>query len=164
VEIVTPGSLTTATRVLKLALGDGVRTRDLPFDQILDEVTSGRAEAGLLIHEGQLTFAEHGLHRLLDLGVWWREQTGLPLPLGAVAARRDVGRIEDVSAVVREAIEVGLANREAAMAYAVGFGRGIDAATADEFVSMYVNDLTLDMGPLGREALERLLGFAPDLV
>ena len=154
VEIVTPGPLTTATRVLRLALGDDVRTRDLPFDEVLDEVVSGRAEAGLLIHEGQLTFAEHGLCKLLDLGVWWRDETGLPLPLGLVAARRDVDRVADVSAVVREAIDAGLAHREEAMAYAIGFGRGIDAATADEFVAMYVNDLTLDMGVRGREALE----------
>ena len=96
VEIVTPGPLTTATRVLKLALGDDVRTRDLPFDEVLDEVVSGRAEAGLLIHEGQLTFAEHGLHKLLDLGVWWQDETGLPLPLGLVAARRDLERRADV--------------------------------------------------------------------
>ena len=164
VEIVTPGPLTTATRVLKLALGADVRTRDLPFDEVLDEVVSGRAEAGLLIHEGQLTFAEHGLHKLLDLGVWWGDETGLPLPLGLVAARRDVDRLADVSAVVREAIDVGLAHREEAMTYAMGFGRGIDAATADEFVAMYVNDLTLDMGTRGREAVTRLLGFEPEFV
>ena len=162
VEIVTPGALTTATRVLKLALGADVRTRDLPFDEVLDEVVSGRAEAGLLIHEGQLTFAEHGLHKLLDLGAWWGDETGLPLPLGLVAARRDVDRLADVSAVVREAIDAGLAHREEAMAYAVDFGRGIDAATADEFVAMYVNDLTLDMGARGREAVARLLGFEPE--
>jgi 1,4-dihydroxy-6-naphthoate synthase len=164
VEIVTPGPLTTATRVLKLALGADVRTRDLRFDEVLDEVVSGRAEAGLLIHEGQLTFAEHGLHKLLDLGVWWGDETGLPLPLGLVAARRDVDRLADVSAVVREAIDAGLAHREEAMTYAMGFGRGIDAATADEFVAMYVNDLTLDMGTRGREAVTRLLGFEPEFV
>ena len=90
------------------------------------------------------------------------EETGLPLPLGVVAARRDVGRLADVSAVVREAIDAGLAHREEAMAYALGFGRGIDAATADEFVAMYVNDLTLDMGERGREAITRLLGFEPE--
>jgi 1,4-dihydroxy-6-naphthoate synthase len=162
VEIVTPGPLTTATRVLKLALGDDVRTRDLPFDEVLDEVVSGRAEAGLLIHEGQLTFAEHGLHKLLDLGVWWQDETGLPLPLGLVAARRDLDRLADVSAVVREAIDAGLGNRDEAMAYAMAFGRGIDASTADEFVAMYVNDLTHDMGERGREAIERLLGFEPE--
>jgi 1,4-dihydroxy-6-naphthoate synthase len=164
VEIVTPGPLTTATRVLKLALGDDVRTRDLPFDEVLDEVLSGRAEAGLLIHEGQLTFAEHGLRKLLDLGIWWQDDTGLPLPLGLVAARRDLERVEDVSAVVREAIDVGLANRDEAMQYAMGFGRGIDASTADEFVAMYVNDLTLDMGERGRRAVELLLGAMPDFV
>jgi 1,4-dihydroxy-6-naphthoate synthase len=162
-EIVTPGALTTANRVLKRALGD-VITRDLPFDAILDEVVSGRARAGLLIHEGQLTYAEHGLHKLLDLGIWWRDETGLPLPLGVVVARRDVERVEDVSAVVRDAIDVGLANRDEAMRYAMAFGRGIDAATADEFVAMYVNDLTLDMGERGREAISLLLGAEPEFV
>ena len=160
VEIVTPGALTTASRVLKRAI-PGARTRDLPFDAILDEVLSGRAEAGLLIHEGQLTWAGHGLHKLLDLGVWWQEHHHLPLPLGVVAARRDLDRLGDVSAVVREAIDAGLENRDEAMRYAMGFGRGIDASTADEFVAMYVNDLTLDMGERGREALTLLLGEEP---
>jgi 1,4-dihydroxy-6-naphthoate synthase len=162
-EIVTPGPLTTATRVLKLALGD-VRTRDLPFDRVLDEVVSGRAQAGLLIHEGQLTYADAGLHKLLDLGAWWQQETGLPLPLGLVAARRDLERLADVSAVLREAIDAGLENRAEALAYASGFGRGIDAATADEFVAMYVNDLTLDVGDRGRAAVERLLGREPEFV
>jgi 1,4-dihydroxy-6-naphthoate synthase len=161
VEIATPGALTTASRVLGRALGE-IATRDLPFDAILDEVLSGRARAGVLIHEGQLTYAEHGLHKVLDLGVWWRDETGLPLPLGVVVARRDLERPADVSAVVREAIEVGLANRDEAMKYAMAFGRGIDAATADEFVAMYVNDLTLDMGERGREAIALLLGSEPD--
>jgi len=161
VEIATPGPLTTATRVLKLALGD-VRTRDLPFDRVLDEVASGRAEAGLLIHEGQLTYGDAGLHKLLDLGVWWQDETGLPLPLGLVAARRDLARLDEVSSVLREAIDVGLANRAEALAYASGFGRGIDAETADEFVAMYVNDLTLDIGDRGRAAVERLLGREPE--
>jgi 1,4-dihydroxy-6-naphthoate synthase len=164
VEIVTPGPLTTATRVLRRALGEGVRTRDLPFDEVLDEVVSGRAEAGLLIHEGQLTYAEHGLHKLLDLGVWWQQETGLPLPLGVVVARRDVDRLEDVSAVLREAIDAGLANRDEALRYAAQFGRGIDDATADEFVSMYVNELTLDMGERGRRAVTLLLGHEPEMV
>jgi 1,4-dihydroxy-6-naphthoate synthase len=162
VEIATPGALTTAARVLRRALGDGIRTRDLPFDEVLGEVTSGRAEAGLLIHEGQLTYADHGLLKLLDLGIWWQEHTGLPLPLGVVVARRDLDRLADVSAVVREAIDVGLANRDEAMRYAIDFGRGIDAATADEFVSMYVNDLTLDMGERGRAAVSQLLGMEPE--
>ncbi len=164
VEIATPGALTTATRVLRLALGDAIRTRDLPFDLVLDEVLSGRAEAGLLIHEGQLTFADSGLVKLLDLGVWWREQTGLPLPLGLVALRRDVDRADDVSAVLLEAIQAGLAHRDEALAYAREFGRGIDEATADEFVAMYVNDLTLDMGERGRAAVAELLGEEPDIL
>jgi 1,4-dihydroxy-6-naphthoate synthase len=163
-EIVTPGPLTTASRVLRLALGDGIRTRDLPFDRVFEEVTSGRAEAGLLIHEGQLTFADEGLHKLLDLGVWWEDEMDLPLPLGVVAARRDLERLDDVSGVLRESIEVGLANRDEALAYAMTFGRGIDAETADEFVSMYVNALTLEMGADGRTAITRLLGVEPEFV
>jgi len=164
IEIVTPGPLTTATRVLRLALGEDIRTRDVDFDRVLDEVVSGEARAGLVIHEGQLTYAEAGLHKLLDLGVWWRDETGLPLPLGLVAVRRDVERIDDVSAVLRDAIDVGLANRDEALAYAREFGRGIDAETADEFVAMYVNELTLDMGERGRAAVTRLLGREPELV
>ncbi len=111
-----------------------------------------------------MTYADAGLRKLLDLGVWWRDDTGLPLPLGLVAVRRDVERRQDVSAVLREAIDVGLANREEALAYAREFGRGIDAETADEFVAMYVNDLTLDMGERGRAAVTRLLGREPELV
>ena len=164
VEIVTPGSLTTATRVLRLALGDGVRTRDVAFDRVLDEVVSGRADAGLLIHEGQLTYAGAGLQKLLDLGVWWRDETGLPLPLGLVAILRDVDRFDDVSTVLRDAIEAALANRDEALEYARAFGRGIDAETADEFVELYVNELTLDMGERGRRAVARLLGHEPELV
>jgi len=164
VEIATPGPLTTATRVLRLALGDDVRTRDLPFDEVLDEVTSGRAVAGLVIHEGQLTYAESGLHKLLDLGIWWRDETGLPLPLGVVVARRDLERVDDVSRVLRDAIGAGLAHRDEALEYARKFGRGIDAATADEFVAMYVNDLTLDMGERGRRAVAQLLGRTPEFV
>ena len=150
--------------MLRLALGADVRTRDLPFDEVLDEVLSGRAEAGLLIHEGQLTYADAGLRKLLDLGVWWAEETGLPLPLGLVAVRRDVERPDDVSQVLLEAIRAGLAHRDEAMEYARGFGRGIDEDTADRFVAMYVNDRTLDMGADGRAAVARLLGEEPDLL
>ncbi len=164
VEIVTPGPLTTAKRVLRLALGDGIRTRDIPFDEVLAEVVDGRAEAGLLIHEGQLTYADAGLVKLLDLGVWWGENVGLPLPLGVVAIRRDVARAPDVSRVLRDAIVAGLENRDSALEYARGFGRGIDAETADRFVAMYVNDLTLDMGERGRAAVARLLGADADFV
>jgi 1,4-dihydroxy-6-naphthoate synthase len=164
VEIVTPGPLTTATRVLRLALGGDIRTRDLPFDEVLDEVVSGRADAGLLIHEGQLTYADAGLRKLLDLGVWWADETGLPLPLGLVAVRRDIDRPDDVAQVLLDAIYAGLAHRDEAMAYARGFGRGIDEETADRFVAMYVNERTLDMGDEGRAAVAKLLGEEPDLL
>jgi 1,4-dihydroxy-6-naphthoate synthase len=157
-EIVIPGRLTTAYLVLRLALGEDVRVRELPFDEILDEVSSGRADAGLVIHEGQLTYAGEGLTKILDLGEWWHGETGLPLPLGVNAARRDLGeRLGDVSAVLGEAIRVGLDNRDEAMAYAQQFGRGIDAETADRFVAMYVNELTVDYGDEGRRAVAELL-------
>jgi 1,4-dihydroxy-6-naphthoate synthase len=168
-EIVTPGPLTTASLVLHLALGDAYTSRDLPFDRVLDEVVSGRAEAGLLIHEGQLTYERLGLVKALDLGEWWRRETGLPLPLGVVAIRRDVDRAADVSSVLLAAIDAGLANREEALDYAREFGRGLDAATADEFVAMYVNDRTRDMGDTGRAAVAELLrragtSVAPEFV
>jgi len=156
-EIVTPGPLTTASLVLRLALGDSYVSRDLPFDRVLDEVVSGRADAGLLIHEGQLTYERLGLEKVLDLGEWWLGETGLPLPLGVVAIRRDVDRAEDVSSVLLAAIDAGLANRDEALEYAREFGRGLDAATADEFVAMYVNDRTRDMGDTGRAAVAELL-------
>ena len=156
VEIVIPGRLTTAYAVLRLALAEP-RVRELPFDEILDEVVSGRAEAGLLIHEGQLTYADAGLRKLLDLGAWWQAETGLPLPLGVNVARRDLDRLEDVSSVLGEAIRVGLENRDEALAYAERFGRGIDRDTADRFVAMYVNELTTGETDRGRRAIEELL-------
>jgi 5,8-dihydroxy-2-naphthoate synthase len=158
VEIAIPGRRTTAYQALRFALGEDLRVRELPFDRILDEVASGRAEAGLLIHEGQLTYADAGLHKLLDLGVWWQQETGLPLPLGLNAARRDLGELlPDVSAVLGEAIRVGLDRRDEALAYAEGFGRGIDRETADRFVAMYVNELTCDYGETGRSAVDEFL-------
>jgi 1,4-dihydroxy-6-naphthoate synthase len=157
-EIVIPGRLTTAYLALRLALGNALRIRELPFDAILDEVVSGRAEAGLLIHEGQLTYAGAGLHKALDLGEWWTGETGLPLPLGVNAARRDLGALlPDVSAVLSDAIRAGLDHREDALAYAERFGRGIDRETADRFVEMYVNELTCDYGEVGRRAVDELL-------
>jgi 1,4-dihydroxy-6-naphthoate synthase len=158
VEIVIPGRMTTAYLVLRLALGDDVRVRELPFDAILDEVSSGRADAGLVIHEGQLTYGAAGLAKVLDLGEWWLLETGLPLPLGVNVVRRDLGeRLADVSAVLGEAIRSGLANRDDALAYARRFGRGIDAETNDRFVAMYVNDYTCDFGDEGRRAVTELL-------
>lgn len=157
-EIVVPGAMTTAFLTLRLVL-DGFRYRELPFDEIPEEVVSGRADAGLLIHEGQLTFEDYGLVKVLDLGEWWLLETGLPLPLGVMVARRDLGAdtLSDVSEVLREAIHRGLDHRAEALEYALQFGRGIDAAVADRFVSMYVNELTQDYGDEGRKAVTELL-------
>jgi 1,4-dihydroxy-6-naphthoate synthase len=160
VEIAVPGRMTTAFLVLGMALGS-FRSRDVPFDRILDEVSEGRAEAGLVIHEGQLTYEAQGLTKCLDLGEWWLLETGLPLPLGVNVARRDLGdRLPALSGVLRASIEAGLANREEAMRYALRFGRGLDPALADRFVGMYVNELTCDYGEEGRQAVEELLGRA----
>ena len=157
-EIVVPGEMTTAFLTLKLHLGD-FRYRALPFDQILDEVRSGRADAGLLIHEGQLTYASLGLEKSVDLGEWWLLETGLPLPLGINVARRDLGdeTLHDLSEVLRESIRAGLDNRDEAMRYAMQFGRDLDERLADRFVGMYVNELTEDYGDEGRAAVEELL-------
>jgi 1,4-dihydroxy-6-naphthoate synthase len=158
VEIAVPGRMTTAFLVLRLAIGD-FRFREVPFDQIIHEVASGRADAGLLIHEGQLTYEAEGLTKVLDLGEWWLLETGLPLPLGANVARRDLGEeaLHELSAVLAESIRVGLANRSEAMRYALQFGRGLDEDLADRFVGMYVNELTQDYGEEGREAVRELL-------
>ncbi len=158
VEIAIPGTMTTAFLVLRMYLGD-FRYRVVPFDEILDEVLSGRAEAGLLIHEGQLTYGAHGLEKCVDLGEWWLLETGLPLPLGVNVARRDIGaeRLADLSAVLRDSIQAGLDNRSEAMAYAMRFGRGLDEGLADRFVGMYVNELTCDYGDEGRQAVHELL-------
>ena len=157
-EIVVPGSMTTAFLVLRLVLGD-FAYRELPFEQIPDEVASGAADVGLLIHEGQLTFSDHGLVKLLDLGQWWLLETGFPLPLGVNVARRDIGenRLSALSDVLRDAIQSGLDNRADALEYALQFGRGIDAAVADRFVAMYVNEQTQDYGDEGRKAVSELL-------
>ncbi len=157
-EIVVPGAMTTAFLALRLVLGD-VRFRELSFERIPEEVASGRADVGLLIHEGQLTFEDYGLAKVLDLGEWWLLETGLPLPLGVNVIRRDLGEstLCDVSAVLRDAIQCGLDNRAEALEYALQFGRGIDAAVADRFVAMYVNELTRDYGDEGRKAVTELL-------
>jgi len=157
-EIVVPGAMTTSFLVLRLVL-DSFEHRELAFDEIPEEVASGRADAGLVIHESQLTFGDHGLVKVLDLGEWWLLETGLPLPLGVNVARRDLGQdvLCDVSQVLRDAIQCGLDNRAEALEYALQFGRGIDAAVADRFVSMYVNELTQDYGDEGRKAVTELL-------
>ena len=158
VEIAIPGRMTTAFLVLRLFLGD-FSFREVPFDRILEEVKSGRADAGLLIHEGQLTYEAEGLRKVVDLGEWWLLETGLPLPLGINVARRDLGPepLHELSGVLKESIEAGLANRAEAMEYALGFGRGLDIALADRFVGMYVNDFTCDYGEEGRQAVTELL-------
>jgi 1,4-dihydroxy-6-naphthoate synthase len=157
-EIAVPGALTTAFLTLRVAIGD-FRYREVPFEQIPQAVADGDADVGLLIHEGQLTFEDYGLHRVLDLGEWWLLETGLPLPLGVNVARRDLGDelLHDLSEVLGDAIQCGLDNRAEALEYALQFGRGIDAAVADRFVSMYVNELTQDYGGEGRKAVGELL-------
>ncbi len=156
VEIAVPGRLTTAFLVLGFALGP-FAFRELDFRRILDEVREGRANAGLLIHEGQLTYEQSGLAKSLDLGAWWLAETGLPLPLGVNTVRRDVERIDELTAVLGESIDAALEHRDEALRYAQRFARGLDGATADEFVSMYVNELTRDYGDVGRRAVDELL-------
>jgi 1,4-dihydroxy-6-naphthoate synthase len=156
-EIAVPGRLTTAFLVLGMVLGGAFRHRPLPFDRIVEEVKSGRADAGLLIHEGQLTYADDGLVKVLDLGEWWLLETGLPLPLGVNAARRDLPRLAELSELLRQSIELGLANRDEAVQYALGFARDLDPETASRFIEMYVNELTCDYGDEGRQAVEELL-------
>jgi 1,4-dihydroxy-6-naphthoate synthase len=158
VEIAVPGTMTTAFLVLRMVIGD-FAYRVVPFDEILDEVKAGGAEAGLLIHEGQLTYGSEGLTKVVDLGEWWLLETGLPLPLGANVARRDLGseRLHDLSEVLAESIRAGLANRREAMQYALRFGRGLDSELGDRFVGMYVNELTQDYGDEGREAVRELM-------
>ena len=157
-EIAVPGKMTTAFLVLRMAIGD-FSYREVPFDQIPDEVSSGRADAGLLIHEGQLTYEAQGFKKVIDLGEWWLLETGLPLPLGVNVARRDLGPevLHDLSEVLRDSIQAGLDNREEAMQYALKWGRGLDESLADRFVGMYVNELTCEYGEEGREAVQELL-------
>lgn len=157
-RIAVPGMLTTAYLALQL-FAPGVGTEVVPFDQIIPQVLEGRYEAGLIIHEGQLTYDKAGLHRVVDLGRWWQKVTGLPLPLGGNAIRRALGRelMTKVNGALRNSIQYALDHREEALAYAMQFARDLDSATADRFVGMYVNERTLDYGPDGREAVERLL-------
>jgi 1,4-dihydroxy-6-naphthoate synthase len=160
-EIVIPGKLTTAFLVLKMALGGEFPFRVLPFDEILPEVAAGSARAGLLIHEGQLTYADEGLAKCLDLGEWWLLETGLPLPLGVNTIRRDLGpATREISEILRESIDAALKNRDEALEYALGFGRGLDGARGDRFIGMYVNELTQDYGDEGRQAVRELLARA----
>jgi len=157
-RIAVPGTLTTAYLALRLYAPE-VETEVVPFDQIIPQVLAGKYEAGLIIHEGQLTFDKSGLHRIVDMGRWWQNLTGLPLPLGGNAIRRSLGPqlMSTVSTALRHSIEYALQHREEALAYAMQFARDLDNPTADRFVGMYVNERTIDYGPDGREAVRRLL-------
>jgi len=158
-KIAVPGTLTSAFLALRLAIGD-FDYAVLPFDAITQAVAAGEVDAGLIIHEGQLTYAGEGLALLLDLGIWWGEETGgLPLPLGGNAVRRDLGlaRMRELNGILKASIAYGLAHRAEAVKYALGFGRGLDLALADRFVGMYVNELTLDYGERGRRSIALFL-------
>jgi 1,4-dihydroxy-6-naphthoate synthase len=158
IRIAVPGTLTTAYLALKI-FNPQVETVTVPFDRIIPEILAGNYEAGLIIHEGQLTYSSSGLYKVLDLGVWWRETTGLVLPLGGNAIRRSLGAdsMSLVTKAVRDSIQHALDNREQALEYAMQFARDLDARLANRFVSMYVNDRTLDYGPDGRQAIRKLL-------
>ena len=175
--IAVPGTLTTAYLTLKMCLGPDFQHVVVPFDEILDVVVAGQhagqsIDAGLIIHEGQLTYGDQNLHLVVDLGQWWMKETGLPLPLGANGIRKDLGKgtIREVNRLLKESIRYGLEHRQAALAHALQFGRGLDDRKADTFVGMYVNDWTLDFGERGREAVRQLLarghaaGVIPQLV
>ncbi|MEY4225895.1 MAG: 1,4-dihydroxy-6-naphtoate synthase [Actinomycetota bacterium] len=157
-RVAVPGPQTTAFLTARLAL-PAFEPVQLDFEAIMDAVRSGDVAAGVVIHEGQLTWEQEGFSRVLDLGAWWEGETGMPLPLGAVAIRRDLPeeQARDLSAVLREAVRVGMEHREEALAYAIEYGRGIAPDLNDRFVAMYVNDLTLDYGERGRAAVAALL-------
>ena len=175
--IAVPGKLTSAYLALRLCLGADFQAVEVPFDEIIPVVVAGKyagqaINAGLIIHEGQLTFGDHDLSLVVDLGRWWQDRTGLPLPLGANAIRKDLGTavIRDVQRLLKASIEYGLAHRQEALDYALQYGRDLNTSQADKFVGMYVNDWTLDFGPRGREAVREFLaqghaaGILPELV
>src|SRR4051812_48300417 len=163
-KIAVPGTLTTAFLTLKL-LFESIGATDkltfdvIPFDEIIPALAAGKYDAGLIIHEGQLTFRNQGLHLVVDLGVWWQDRTGLPLPLGGNVVRKDLGMptMTEISRLLKESIRYGLAHRREALDYALKYARDMDVSLADQFVGMYVNDWTLDYGDRGRAAVRRLL-------
>jgi 1,4-dihydroxy-6-naphthoate synthase len=166
-KIAVPGTLTSAFLALKLFNPD-FQYEVVPFDKIIDAVKKGDCDAGLLIHEGQLFYESLGLHKILDLGEWWHERTGLPLPMGGNAIRRELGPavIHQVSDCLRESISYSLANREDALQYAMQFARDMDTSLADRFVAMWVNNLTLDYTDRGREGVRKFLteGFERGII
>ena len=158
IKIAVPGTLTTAYLALKI-FNTNLQTETVPFDQIIPAILAGTYDAGLIIHEGQLTYNISGLNKILDLGVWWQETTGLVLPLGGNAIRRSLGaeKHKIISKALRDSIQHALDHREQALEYAMQFARELDTRTASRFVSMYVNERTLDYGPDGRQAIRKLL-------
>jgi 1,4-dihydroxy-6-naphthoate synthase len=167
VKVAVPGTMTTAYLSLKLFAPE-IETEVVPFDQIIPAILAGKFEAGLIIHEGQLTYSRSGLHKVLDMGKWWRDQTGLPLPLGGNAIKRSLGPelMASVCVALRDSIQYALDNRAEALEYAMQFARDLDVQSADKFVGMYVNERTLDYGPDGREAVAKLLdmGFEKGII
>jgi len=167
IRIAVPGTLTTAYLALKI-YNPAITTVTVAFDRIIPEILAGKFDAGLIIHEGQLTYSHSGLYKVIDLGVWWRDTTGLVLPLGGNAIRRSLGPEvhKVVSKALRDSIRHGLEHREQALEYAMQFARDLDSGMASDFVSMYVNERTLDYGPDGREAIRKLLdmGFERGII
>jgi 1,4-dihydroxy-6-naphthoate synthase len=161
VVVAVPGELTTAFLTLRL-YQPATRHVVVPFDEIEQYVAAGHAHAGLLIHEGQLTFADRGLHLWADLGAWWHDETGLPLPLGGNVVRRDLGRalMQDIACDLKASVQYGLSHRAEALAHASAYSRGLDPARTDRFVAMYVNEYTVDYGATGRRAVAELLARA----
>lgn len=163
VKIAIPGLLTTAYLALRLAIGKDLNVVVVPFDEIIEAVLEGKADAGLIIHEGQLTYSQMGLTKIIDLGEWWFELTGgLPLPLGGNIVRKDlgVGMMKECTRLLQESIKYSLSHRQEALGYALQFARGLNTPQADKFVGMYVNDLTVDYGEQGRKALRKLFEMA----
>ncbi len=160
IRVAIPGTLTTAYLALKL-FNPEIETVVVPFDRIIPEILAGNYDAGLIIHEGQLTYTSSGLYKVIDLGVWWRETTGLVLPLGGNAIRRSLGaeKHQIISKALRDSIRHALEHREQALEYAMQFARDLDANLASRFVNMYVNERTLDYGADGREAIRKLLAM-----
>ena len=166
-KIAIPGTLTTAYLALKL-FDPAIETEVVPFDQIMPQVEAGKYEAGLIIHEGQIMYDRHGLHKIVDLGKWWRDKTGLPLPLGGNAVRRSLGKetLPLVAKALKDSIQYGLDHRDEALEYAMQFARDLDRSLANRFVSMYVNERTVDYGDEGRRAIKLLLdeGYKAKLI
>jgi 1,4-dihydroxy-6-naphthoate synthase len=160
-KIAVPGKMTSAFLSLQLFLGE-FDYLVVPFDQIFDAVRTGRADVGLIIHEGQLTYAKSGFEKIVDLGKWWKEQTGLPLPLGGNVVRKDIPKPvrHDLSEIIRQSIDYGLAHRDEAVRHSLPYARDMDAKLAGKFIGMYVNEFTRDYGKVGRDAIRRFLAEA----